>query len=81
MESSTDIAHYSAELGAVRREFEVFKMEINYQRARTQRVEAYVEDDREGSEAPSLKVITQIYEGTWQQQGPPARRNCTLHWQ
>ncbi len=66
MESNSDIAHYSAELGAVRRDFEFFKVEINYQRARANRVESYIEDDREEAETPTLKAINQIYEGTWQ---------------
>jgi len=70
------------ELNFLKREFEVCKMELNYQRARRQRIEAFVRrDTRENkslahnwsanniSKNPNQVTISNlqhIYEGEWQ---------------
>lgn len=70
--NTIELMHYNEELSAIRKEFEVYKMELNYLKAKSQRIESYIrrdaDDETKKESVPAkIKTISQIYEGQWQQ--------------
>ncbi len=58
------------ELNIIKKEFEVYRLELNYQKAKKQRIEAIVRKDlqeRGDQSAQTFKItnLCQIYEGEW----------------
>ena len=69
--NTIELMQYNEELSAIRKEFEVYKMELNYLKARSQRIESYIRRDsddesKEKSGPVKIQTISQIYEGQWQ---------------
>lgn len=93
--SKEELHHYNEELMTIRKEFEVYKMQLNHQRTRMTKIENFIhkwqmlagnsgpmERESVNEKEPSpirLQNICQIYEGEWQKKKQCSPRSTRHH--